>query len=66
MNGYPKNHDCHAKQPEHDRIARDIEEWEKTHKIEVITFGAVSNPQGPVFNGQRTTKNLPLDYDEED
>lgn len=41
------NHDVRHRQPEHDKLAKDIAEFEKTHKIEVIPFGAVSNPAGP-------------------
>lgn len=67
MNGYPKNHDCRAKQPEHDRIASEIAEWEKTHTIERIDFGAVSNPQGPHFNNKArgSTKMMADDFDED-
>ena len=66
MNGYPKNHDCAERQPKHDEIDRQIADWRKSgHEIEVIPFGAVSNPQGPRFNGERG-KNLPADYDDED
>lgn len=40
------NHDVRHRQPEHDKLAKDIAEFEKTHKIEVIPFGVVSDPQG--------------------
>lgn len=68
MNGYPKNHDCRERQPKHDEIDQQIADWRKSgHEIEVIPFGAVSNPQGPHFNNKArgSTKMMADDFDED-
>lgn len=62
------NHDVRARQPEHDQIAKDVAEWEKTHKIEVIPFGAVSDPQSYKYGSyiERNGRLLFNDFEDED
>lgn len=46
------NHDCRAKQPEHDRIANEIDTWlrDNNHRIQIVPLGATSVVNSS-FNG---------------
>ena len=38
------NHDCRQRQPEHDRIASEIDAWlrDSSHKIELVPIGVTT------------------------
>lgn len=46
------NHDCRAKQPEHDRISNEIDTWlrDNNHHIQIVPLGATSGVNRS-FNG---------------
>lgn len=66
MNGYPKNHDCANRQPKHDELQREVDEWCKTHEIEKIDFGKTSDSDINTWSKQKWAgKILSDDFDED-
>ena len=55
------NHDCRAKQPEHDRIASEIDAWllDNNHAIQLVPIGATSGVKRS-FNGPASDRLPPL------